>query len=93
MPDNEVKVLIPADSEEPQDRLLRSGQSITISDVEVDKNTPRGKEFFKAIFTKTPNGFKKCFNRTRTRGSGNLSSLKKWWTTCLKRIHKEQGPV
>jgi hypothetical protein len=75
MPDNEVKVLLPTDSEEPQDRYLRAGETYTISDIEVDEHTPRGKEFFKVIFTKTPMDLRRVFERKTTRGSGNLQSF------------------
>ena len=75
MPDNEVKVLLPTEYDEPQDWFLRAGQSYTISDVEVDENTPKGKEFFKVIFTKTPMDLRSVFNRKRTRSSAGLISF------------------
>jgi hypothetical protein len=69
MPDNEVKVLLPADGEEPQDRAIRPKSSFIIPEVEVDANTPRGKEFFKAIFTKTPMDLRNIFARKQTRST------------------------
>ena len=75
MPDNEVKVLLPTDYEEPQDRFIRAGQSYSISDVEVDEHTPMGKEFFKVIFTKTPMDLRNIFNRQRTRSNSELLSF------------------
>lgn len=69
MPDNEVKVLLPTDGEEPQDRAIRAKTSLTIPEIEVDANTPRGKEFFKVIFTKTPMDLRNIFSRKQTRST------------------------
>lgn len=62
MPDNEMKVLIPTPSKEPQDYLLRSKQSRSFP-VRIDDNTCWGKEVFKVFITKAPIDLKSLFDR------------------------------
>lgn len=75
MPNNDIKVLLPDEADEPADYALRPGESKIIEGVSVDKGTPQGKEFFKAIFTKVPMDLRNILNRKKTRGSGSLQSF------------------
>jgi metacaspase-1 len=77
MPDNEAKVLVPEETATPQDYVLAAGQSFTIEGIQVDPGTPRGREFFKVIFSKTGLDLRSVFNRTRTRSRNDLSSFEK----------------
>jgi metacaspase-1 len=77
MPDNEAKVLVPEETATPQDYVLAAGQSFTIEGIQVDPGTPRGREFFKVIFSKTALDLRSVFNRTRTRSRNDLSSFEK----------------
>ena len=77
MPDNEAKVLVPEETATPQDYVLGAGQSFTIEGVQVDPGTPRGKEFFKVIFAKSPLDLRSIFNRTKTRSRNELMSFEK----------------
>lgn len=77
MPNNDIKVLLPDEADEPADYALRPGESKIIEGVTVDKGTPQGKEFFKAIFTKVPMDLRNILNRKKTRGSGSLQSFEK----------------
>lgn len=75
MPDNEIKVLIPGDIDQPQDYLLRAGEKKIIEEIQVDEITPEGKEFFKVIFSKAPLDIRSIFKRSKTRGNGSLQSF------------------
>jgi hypothetical protein len=77
MPDNEAKVLVPEETATPQDYVLAAGQSFTIDGIQVDPGTPRGKEFFKVIFSKSPLDLRSIFNRTQTRSRNELQSFEK----------------
>jgi hypothetical protein len=77
MPDNEAKVLVPEETATPQDYVLAAGQSFTIEGIQVDPGTPRGKEFFKVIFAKSPLDLRSIFNRTKTRSRNELMSFEK----------------
>jgi hypothetical protein len=76
LPNNDIKVLIPDDGDEPQDYIIRPGETRTVEGIQVDAATPRGKEFFKAIFTKVPVDLRAVLNRKKTRGS-ELQSFEK----------------
>ena len=76
LPNNDIKVLIPDESDEPQDYIVRPGETKTIEGIQVDAVTPRGKEFFKAIFSKVPIDLRAVLNRKKTRGS-ELQSFEK----------------
>ena len=43
MPDNEMKVLLPDETSEPQDFVIQPGQTIPIGEIQVDEGTPNGK--------------------------------------------------
>lgn len=75
MPDNEIKVLLPGEIDQPQDYLLRAGERKVIEGIQVDEITPEGKEFFKVIFSKTPMDLRGIFKRSKTRSSGTLQSF------------------
>ena len=77
MPDNEAKVLVPEETATPQDYVLAAGQSFSIDGIQVDAGTPRGKEFFKVIFAKSPLDLRSIFNRTKTRSRNELLSFEK----------------
>lgn len=77
LPNNDIKVLIPDESEEPQDYIIRPGETKTIDGCQVDAITPKGKEFFKAIFSKVPVDLRAILNRKKTRGSAELQSFEK----------------
>jgi hypothetical protein len=77
MPDNEAKVLVPEETATPQDYVLAAGQAFTIDGIQVDPGTPRGKEFFKVIFSKSPLDLRSIFNRTQTRSRNELQSFEK----------------
>ena len=69
MPDNEMKVILPDDTSEPQDFVIQPGQTIPIGEIEVDEGTPNGKEMFKIIVSKIPMDLRNVVNRTRTRSA------------------------
>lgn len=72
MPDNEMKVLLPDETSEPQDFVIHPKQTIVIGEggaLTVDKGTPRGKEMFKFIVSKNPMDLRGIVNRTRTRSA------------------------
>lgn len=77
MPDNDMKVLLPDETSEPQDFVINPKQTIPIGEITVDEGTPDGKELFKIIVTKTPIDLRGVVNRTRTRsaGTGNPTSI------------------
>lgn len=77
LPNNDIKVLIPDEADEPQDYIIRPGETRSIDGIQVDAITPKGKEFFKAIFSKVPIDLRAILNRKRTRGSGELQSFEK----------------
>ncbi|MBS1579963.1 MAG: caspase family protein [Bacteroidetes bacterium] len=78
LPNNDIKVLIPDESEEPQDYIIKPGETKLISGIQVDAVTPKGKEFFKGIFSKVPIDLRLVLNRKRTRSStGQLQSFEK----------------
>jgi hypothetical protein len=77
MPDNQAKVLVPEETATPQDYVLASGQSFSIDGIQVDAGTPRGKEFFKVIFAKSPLDLRSIFNQTKTRSRNELMSFEK----------------
>lgn len=70
MPNNDVKVLLPDEFEEPQDYFLRPGESRVIEEVQVDEDTPEGKEFFKLILSRSPMDLRGVLNRKKTRSAG-----------------------
>ena len=65
MPNNDIKVLIPDEEEQPQDYIITPGETKTIGSIQVDPGTPRGKEFFKAVFTKVPMDLRTLLNRKK----------------------------
>ncbi len=69
MPDNDMKVLLPDETSEPQDFVIHPKQSIPIGEITVDKGTPNGKEIFKVIVTKTPMDLRGIVNRSKTRSA------------------------
>jgi hypothetical protein len=69
MPDNDMKVLLPDETSEPQDFVINPNQTIPIGEITVDEGTPNGKEIFKIIVTKTPIDLRGVVNRTRTRSA------------------------
>jgi len=69
MPDNDMKVLLPDETSEPQDFVIQPGQTIPIGEIEVDEGTPDGKEIFKIIVSKIPMDLRPVVNRTRTRSA------------------------
>jgi len=77
LPNNDIKVLIPDEGEEPQDYIIKPGDTKVIEGIQVDAGTPKGKEFFKGIFSKVPIDLRAVLNRKRTRGSGELQSFEK----------------
>ncbi|MEI8075007.1 MAG: caspase family protein [Bacteroidota bacterium] len=77
LPNNDIKVLIPDEADEPQDYIIRPGETKSIDGIQVDAITPKGKEFFKAIFSKVPIDLRAILNRKRTRGSAELQSFEK----------------
>lgn len=77
LPNNDIKVLIPDEADEPQDYIIRPGETRSIDGIQVDAITPRGKEFFKAIFSKVPIDLRAILNRKRTRGTAELQSFEK----------------
>jgi hypothetical protein len=77
MPDNDMKVLLPDESSEPQDFVIHPKQSIPIGEITVDKGTPNGKEVFKVMVTKTPMDLRGVVNRTKSRSAaaGSVKSI------------------
>lgn len=71
MPENEMKVLLPDETSEPQDFVIQAEQTIPIGDIEVDESTPNGKEIFKIIVSKIPMDLRNIVNRTRTRSANS----------------------
>jgi len=69
MPDNEMKVLLPDETSEPQDFVIQPGQTIPIGEIQVDEGTPNGKEIFKIIVSKIPMDLRTVVNRTKTRSA------------------------
>lgn len=69
MPDNEMKVLLPDETSEPQDFVIQPGQTIPIGEIQVDEGTPNGKEIFKIIVSKIPMDLRPVVNRTKTRSA------------------------
>lgn len=69
MPDDDMKVLLPDETSEPQDYVIAAGQTIPIGEIVVDKGTPAGKEVFKIIVSKTPMDLRNVVNRTLTRSA------------------------
>ncbi len=69
MPDNDMKVLLPDDTSEPQDFVIHPQQTIPIGEITVDKGTPNGKEIFKIIVSKTPMDLRGIVNRSKTRSA------------------------
>jgi hypothetical protein len=69
MPDNDMKVLLPDETSEPQDFVIHPKQTIPIGEITVDKGTPNGKEVFKVIVTKTPMDLRGIVNRSKTRSA------------------------
>ena len=69
MPDNDMKVLLPDETSEPQDFVINPKQTIPIGEITVDEGTPNGKEVFKIIVTKTPIDLRGVVNRSKTRSA------------------------
>lgn len=72
MPDNQMKVLIPTPSKEPQDFSIDPKQSRTFP-VRVDAITPSGKEVFKIFITREPIDLRRLFDRNNKRSERGIT--------------------
>jgi hypothetical protein len=76
LPGNDVQVIIPDKASQPIEFMIKSkGQPLVIPKIQVEDNSAEGKEMLKIFFSKQPIELRNIFNRTKTRGNGNMQSI------------------
>ena len=76
LPGNEVQVIIPDKASEPKEFMIAAkGEPLVIPKIQVEEGSAEGKEMLKIFFSKQPIELRNIFNRTKTRGKGNMQSI------------------
>ncbi len=76
LPGNKVQVIIPDEKSQPNEFMLKAkGEPLLIPKVQVEENSAAGKELLKIFLSKNPIELRNIFNRTKTRGNGNMQSI------------------
>lgn len=85
MPDDKVDIFIPPSNMSPEDFFIENKNAggnkniVVIENIELDDNTPKGKDFLKFIFTKNPIDLRGVIVRTRSisKGAKDMNSIEK----------------